>query len=101
MAVPSPPALGPALTSTSDAQGPAASHPAHHTAQAGQCQPYEGDALWSCRGEGEGHGQSPSSEAREEGLQPCIPQLNADDAQRGESPFPGCHRRQEAEGTLP
>ena len=58
MAVPSPPALGPALTSTSDAQGPAASHPAHHTAQAGQCQPYEGDALWSCRGEGEGRGQS-------------------------------------------
>ena len=26
--------------------------------------------------------------AREEGLQPCIPQLNADHVQRGEAPFP-------------
>ena len=30
-----------------------------------------------------------ASAAREEGLQPCIPQLNADHAQRGETPSGG------------
>jgi len=86
MAVPSPPALGPALTSTSDAQGPAASHPAHHTAQAGQCQPYEGDALWSCGGEGEGRGQSPSSEGG--GAAALHPPAQRRSRVEGREPFP-------------